>query len=65
MMEFYGHILAEANDAPGDKDVWQFKHHSEIRDSAFGAAAMVGTPDQVARKLNSLTKSSSARTSSC
>jgi alkanesulfonate monooxygenase SsuD/methylene tetrahydromethanopterin reductase-like flavin-dependent oxidoreductase (luciferase family) len=56
MMEFYGHILAEANDAPGDKDVWQFQHYSEIRDSAFGRAAMVGTPDQVARKLEQFHK---------
>ncbi|HXG20293.1 MAG TPA: LLM class flavin-dependent oxidoreductase [Methylomirabilota bacterium] len=56
MMEFYGHILAEANDAPGDKEVWQFKHHSEIRNSAFGRAAMVGTPDQVAHKLEQFQK---------
>jgi alkanesulfonate monooxygenase SsuD/methylene tetrahydromethanopterin reductase-like flavin-dependent oxidoreductase (luciferase family) len=56
MMEFYGHILAEANDAPGDKDVWTFKHHNEIRNSSFGRAAMVGTPDQVARKLEQFQK---------
>ncbi|MGH7965550.1 MAG: LLM class flavin-dependent oxidoreductase [Candidatus Binatia bacterium] len=51
MMEFYGHILAEANDAPGDKEVWQFKRPQDIRHSAFGKAVMIGTPDQVARKL--------------
>ena len=51
MMEFYGHILAEANDAPGDKDVWQFTEPSELRHSAFGEAVMIGTPDQVARKM--------------
>ena len=51
MMEFYGHILAEANDAPGDKDVWKFTKPSELRHSAFGQAVMIGTPDQVARKM--------------
>jgi alkanesulfonate monooxygenase SsuD/methylene tetrahydromethanopterin reductase-like flavin-dependent oxidoreductase (luciferase family) len=51
MMEFYGHILAEANDAPGDKDVWTFTKPSELRDSAFGRAVMVGTPDQVNEKM--------------
>lgn len=56
MMEFYGEILAEANDAPGDKDAWPFKSPSEIRHSGFGRAAMVGTPDQVARKLEQFCK---------
>jgi alkanesulfonate monooxygenase SsuD/methylene tetrahydromethanopterin reductase-like flavin-dependent oxidoreductase (luciferase family) len=51
MMEFYGEILAEANDAPGDKDVWRFKSPDEIRHSAFGQAAMIGTPGQVAPKF--------------
>ena len=39
-------ILAEANDAPGDADGWQA---SQLR--RFGRAAMIGTPDQVARKM--------------
>jgi len=56
MMEFYGHILAEANDAPGDEQVWQFKQPQEIRNSAFGRAVMIGTPDQVARKLEQFRK---------
>ena len=51
MMEFYGDILAEANDAPGDKDVFKFKSASELRDSAMGRAMMIGTPDKVARQL--------------
>ena len=50
-MEYYGKILSEANDAPGDKDIWQFKSPSEMRHSGFGRAAMIGTPDQVARKM--------------
>jgi alkanesulfonate monooxygenase SsuD/methylene tetrahydromethanopterin reductase-like flavin-dependent oxidoreductase (luciferase family) len=50
-MEFYGKILAEANDVPGDDRMWQFKRPQELRHSAFGQAVMIGTPDQVARKL--------------
>lgn len=56
MMEFYGHILAEANDAPGDKEVWQFKSPQEIRHSAFGRAVMIGTPDQVGKKMERFCK---------
>jgi alkanesulfonate monooxygenase SsuD/methylene tetrahydromethanopterin reductase-like flavin-dependent oxidoreductase (luciferase family) len=51
MMEFYGEILAEAKDAPGDEKIWPFKRPEEIRHSGFGQAVMIGTPDQVARKL--------------
>lgn len=51
MMEFYGHILAEANDAPGDDTMWQITRAADIRKSGFGRAVMVGTPDQVAEKL--------------
>jgi alkanesulfonate monooxygenase SsuD/methylene tetrahydromethanopterin reductase-like flavin-dependent oxidoreductase (luciferase family) len=51
MMEFYGEILAEAKDAPGDEKIWPFKRPEEIRHSAFGQAVMIGTPDQVARKM--------------
>jgi hypothetical protein len=39
MMEFYGEILAEANDAPGDKEVFLFKSPRELRNSPFGRAA--------------------------
>ena len=44
-MQYYGIILAEANDAPGDADGWQFTHASQLRNSGFGQAAMIGTPD--------------------
>ena len=50
-MQYYGTILAEANDAPGDASGWQFKDASALRHSGFGRAAMIGTPDQVARKF--------------
>ena len=56
MMEFYGDILAEANDAPGDKEVFQFKLPSELRHSPMGKAMMIGTVDQVARKLEQFRK---------
>ncbi|MGD0291719.1 MAG: LLM class flavin-dependent oxidoreductase [Candidatus Binataceae bacterium] len=56
MMEFYGDILAEANDAPGDKEVFQFKSPRELRNSPLGKAMMIGTPDQVARKLEQFRK---------
>jgi alkanesulfonate monooxygenase SsuD/methylene tetrahydromethanopterin reductase-like flavin-dependent oxidoreductase (luciferase family) len=51
MMGYYGKILAEANDAEGDKAVWTIERAEDIRRSPFGAAAMIGTPDQIAPKL--------------
>jgi alkanesulfonate monooxygenase SsuD/methylene tetrahydromethanopterin reductase-like flavin-dependent oxidoreductase (luciferase family) len=56
MMSFYGRILAEANDAEGDRSVWTIERPEEIRHSAFGEAVMIGTPDQVARKLERFRK---------
>jgi alkanesulfonate monooxygenase SsuD/methylene tetrahydromethanopterin reductase-like flavin-dependent oxidoreductase (luciferase family) len=51
MMEFYGEILTEANDAPGDKDIWHYTKPEELRNSAFADAVMIGTPDQVNKKM--------------
>src|SRR5262249_19580059 len=51
MMDYYGRILAEAGDVPGDDRMWTIDKPEEIRGSGFGAAVMIGTPDQVARKL--------------
>lgn len=51
MMEYYGQILAEANDAPGDDTMWQIERPADIRHSGFGRAVMIGTPDLVAAKL--------------
>jgi alkanesulfonate monooxygenase SsuD/methylene tetrahydromethanopterin reductase-like flavin-dependent oxidoreductase (luciferase family) len=51
MMEFYSEILAEANDAPGDTAVFPFKSPGELRNSRFADAVMIGTPPQVAHKL--------------
>jgi len=51
MMRYYGEILAEANDAPGDDRMWTIERAEDIRHSGFGKAVMIGTPDQVGRKL--------------
>lgn len=51
MMQFYSEILAEARDAPGDEQLWQFERPQDIRSSSFAQNAMIGTPDQVTRKL--------------
>jgi len=51
MMRYYGEILAEANDAPGDDRMWTISRPEEIRRSGFGRAVMIGTPDQVGKKL--------------
>jgi alkanesulfonate monooxygenase SsuD/methylene tetrahydromethanopterin reductase-like flavin-dependent oxidoreductase (luciferase family) len=51
MMEYYGKILAEANDVPGDEGMWTIRRPEDIRHSGFGRAVMIGTPDQVARKI--------------
>jgi alkanesulfonate monooxygenase SsuD/methylene tetrahydromethanopterin reductase-like flavin-dependent oxidoreductase (luciferase family) len=51
MMRYYGEILAEANDAPGDDSMWTISRPEEIRRSGFGRAVMIGTPDQVGKKL--------------
>src|ERR1051326_5017445 len=51
MMEYYGEILGEANDVPGDDKMWTIERPQDIRSSGFGRAVMIGTPDQVAKKL--------------
>ena len=42
---------AEARDLPSDERLWPFERAQELRLSWFGQHAMIGTPDQVARKL--------------
>ncbi len=51
MMTHYDQWLAEANDAEGDKAVWKVSSHSQLRDSPVAEGLMIGTPDEVARKL--------------
>ncbi len=47
----YAEWLGEANDAPGDQALWRFGSADELRHSAVAKALMIGTPDEVARKL--------------
>jgi alkanesulfonate monooxygenase SsuD/methylene tetrahydromethanopterin reductase-like flavin-dependent oxidoreductase (luciferase family) len=56
MMEFYREVAAEANDVPGDKDAFPFTSPRELRDSPLGRAVWIGTPDQVARKIEAFCK---------
>ncbi len=51
MMANYGQWLAEANDAAGDKQVWDISSHMQMRNSPLAEGLMIGTPDEVARKL--------------
>ena len=56
MMINYGQWLAEANDAEGDKNVWEISSARELRNSPVAASLMIGTPDQVARKIEQFRK---------
>jgi alkanesulfonate monooxygenase SsuD/methylene tetrahydromethanopterin reductase-like flavin-dependent oxidoreductase (luciferase family) len=51
MMVNYGQWLAEANDAEGDKTVWEVSSPSELRNSPIAASLMIGTPDEVTAKI--------------
>jgi alkanesulfonate monooxygenase SsuD/methylene tetrahydromethanopterin reductase-like flavin-dependent oxidoreductase (luciferase family) len=51
MMVNYGEWLAEANDADGDKKVWEVSSPAELRNSPIAAGLMIGTPDEVAAKI--------------
>ena len=51
MMTHYDQWLAEANDAEGDKAVWKISSHSQLRNSPLAEGLMIGTSDEVARKL--------------
>jgi alkanesulfonate monooxygenase SsuD/methylene tetrahydromethanopterin reductase-like flavin-dependent oxidoreductase (luciferase family) len=50
-MDFYQDILSEANDAEGDDRPLPFTSADEIRHSAFAKLGMIGTPEQVAEKM--------------
>ena len=51
MMVNYGQWLAEANDADGDKTVWEVSSPVQLRNSPIAAGLMIGTPDEVAVKI--------------
>ena len=51
MLEFYAEILAEANDAEGDDAPLPVTKPSDMRHSVLAEHFMVGTPKQVAQKM--------------
>jgi alkanesulfonate monooxygenase SsuD/methylene tetrahydromethanopterin reductase-like flavin-dependent oxidoreductase (luciferase family) len=52
-MSYYGRVMGETPEARGDESVWRFNSPAEIRNSGLGRAATIGTPDQVAARLES------------
>jgi alkanesulfonate monooxygenase SsuD/methylene tetrahydromethanopterin reductase-like flavin-dependent oxidoreductase (luciferase family) len=56
MMVNYGQWLAEANDAEGDKAVWEISSPAELRESPIAGGLMIGTPDDVAKKIEQFRK---------
>jgi alkanesulfonate monooxygenase SsuD/methylene tetrahydromethanopterin reductase-like flavin-dependent oxidoreductase (luciferase family) len=51
MLELYGVWLAEANDAEGDAALATVPSADQLRHSPYAEGMMIGTPDEVARKL--------------
>ncbi len=52
MMQHYARWLGgEAQDAPGDENVWDLRDARELRNSKYADALMIGTPEECARKL--------------
>ena len=50
-MRYYGRVMAESRDVPGDEGLWRFTGPDDLRASGLARAAAVGTPDQVAARL--------------
>jgi alkanesulfonate monooxygenase SsuD/methylene tetrahydromethanopterin reductase-like flavin-dependent oxidoreductase (luciferase family) len=57
VMAYYGRILAAANDVPGDDSLWTIRRPADVRRSEFGKGLFIGTPDQVARRIEEFRKS--------
>jgi len=51
LMTFYQDILAEANDAAGDTSPLPAANAKELRNSPAADAMLIGTPDEVGKKL--------------
>jgi alkanesulfonate monooxygenase SsuD/methylene tetrahydromethanopterin reductase-like flavin-dependent oxidoreductase (luciferase family) len=51
MLKHYGVWLSEANDAEGDAALSEIPPPEQLRHSRFAEDMMIGTPDEVARKL--------------
>jgi probable F420-dependent oxidoreductase len=51
-MSYYGRVMGEVGDVAGDDRMWNFTSPDQIRSSGLGRAATIGTPDQVASRLD-------------
>jgi alkanesulfonate monooxygenase SsuD/methylene tetrahydromethanopterin reductase-like flavin-dependent oxidoreductase (luciferase family) len=56
MLKLYGVWLAEANDAEGDAAMGQIPPPDKLRQSPYAEGMMIGTPDEVARKMEAFRK---------
>ena len=59
MMQMYDSWFKTSGDVAGDERLWEIKQARDIRHSPYGQAWMVGTLDQVARKVDAFVKTSS------
>lgn len=56
MLRLYGEWLSEANDAEGDAAMSQMPPPEKLRDSPYAEGMMIGTPDEVSRKMEKFAK---------
>ena len=56
LFDFYAEILKEANDAEGDDVPLPITKAEDIRHSPLAEELMIGTPEQVARKMEKFAK---------
>jgi alkanesulfonate monooxygenase SsuD/methylene tetrahydromethanopterin reductase-like flavin-dependent oxidoreductase (luciferase family) len=57
MMKYYAGWFKTGGDLPGDEKLWEFENARDVRNSPVADAWMVGTPDQVAPKVEAFVKS--------
>jgi alkanesulfonate monooxygenase SsuD/methylene tetrahydromethanopterin reductase-like flavin-dependent oxidoreductase (luciferase family) len=56
MMGEYAQWLGEANDAPGDKTVWELRRPEDLRTSPYAEHMMVGTPAECIAKFKAFSR---------
>ena len=56
MLKLYGVWLSEANDAEGDAAMSEVPSADQLRHSPYAEAMMIGTPDEVSRKMEKFRK---------
>lgn len=52
VFDYYRGVLSRSNDVEGDAAPWPISRAEELRDSPIAADLMIGTPDQIAAKLD-------------